>query len=353
MARIGIFGGSFNPPHWGHVQAVVAAREALALDQVFLVPAANPPHKQMPAHTPDAQLRLLLTRLAVADLEWAEVLDIELRREGPSYTVDTLRQLRDVYPEDELFLILGTDMFLSLHRWYQAAQICQMAQIVFAARTDRNEEDISAQKQRLEREFGTKVHILANEVLELSSTEVRQMLAFGCAGSLLPPKVSAAVKDLNLYSKPADYRRLSLEDLAQAIVPLHKKRRIPHVLGCRETAVALARQNSVDETLAARAALLHDVTKALDTPMQLQLCADYGMMDAQIKAMQPQLLHALTGSLVADRVFGECAEVCEAIRWHTTGHPGMTTLEKVIFTADIIEPSRDYPGVEKKAQSRF
>ena len=97
MARIGIFGGTFNPPHLGHVQAVTAAREELGLDRVLLIPAAVPPHKQLPPHSPDADMRLELTRLAVAQLPWAEASDIELRRSGPSYTADTLTQLAAQY----------------------------------------------------------------------------------------------------------------------------------------------------------------------------------------------------------------------------------------------------------------
>lgn len=346
MARIGIFGGSFNPPHLGHVQAVMEARMELGLDQVLLLPAAMPPHKVLPPHSPDAQTRLELTRLAFAEMPWAEVLDLELRREGPSYTVDSLRVLRAQYPEDELVLLVGTDMFLSLDHWYQTAEICQLAQIAFAAREKRNAEKILAQRKKLETEYGASVVLLDNEVRELSSTEVRRMLAFGQGDALLPPVVAAAIHERGLYLSPKDLWGLPLEQLEMVCISLLKPNRVPHVLGCRDMAVTMAGHHGCDATVAARAALLHDITKALEVSQQLQLCAVYGMISENLTKVQPPLLHAISGALVAERIFGECPEVCSAIRWHTTGKPHMDTLEKILYLADAMECTRDYDGVE-------
>ncbi len=346
MARIGIFGGSFNPPHLGHVQAVTEARAELGLDRVLLIPAATPPHKTLPPHSPDAQTRLELTRLAAAELPWAEVIDIELRREGPSYTVDTLRELAACYPGDELVLLVGTDMFLSLDRWYQSAEICRLAHIAFAAREGRDEAQIRAQKARLEADFGAKVTVLGNQIRELSSTDVRRMLAFGCGDELLPAAVAAAIRERELYQNPRRLRGLSVQALESACVGLLKERRVPHVLGCRDTAVALARQYGCDPVAAERAALLHDITKALATPQQLQLCTDYGMIRSDLARIQPPLIHAVSGALVAERVFGEASAVCSAVRWHTTGRADMTLLEKILYLSDAIEPTRTHAGVE-------
>ena len=118
MARIGVYGGSFNPPHLGHVRAARQARALLKLDRIIFIPAAIPPHKAIATGSPDSRTRLALTQLAVAQEPGMEVSDLELRRGGPSYTVDTLRALRESYPHDELFLLMGTDMFLSFLTWY-------------------------------------------------------------------------------------------------------------------------------------------------------------------------------------------------------------------------------------------
>ena len=111
MARVGIFGGSFNPPHLGHMLAVREFQKKLGLDLVLLIPASIPPHKELSSNSPDAKARLEMTRLAAQDIENTQVLDIELTRHGASYTADTLRELRVRYPNDELFLMMGTDTF--------------------------------------------------------------------------------------------------------------------------------------------------------------------------------------------------------------------------------------------------
>jgi nicotinate-nucleotide adenylyltransferase len=106
MAKIGIYGGSFNPPHLGHIQAAREFRRALDLDLMIFVPAAQPPHKDLAPDSPDAETRLELVKLAARDLPWAKVDDLELQREGASYTVDTVKQLREAYPKAEFILYL-------------------------------------------------------------------------------------------------------------------------------------------------------------------------------------------------------------------------------------------------------
>ena len=113
------------------------------------------------------------------------------------------------------------------------------------------------------------------------------------------------------------------------------------------TAIKLAQYWGADVDDAARAGLLHDITKALDGPLQLTLCREYGKMLDAFSENNPKVLHALTGSLVAQRIFGEREAVVDAICSHTTGKPGMNLLEKIIYIADYIEPNRDFPGVER------
>ena len=117
MSRIGIYGGTFNPPHRGHMQAARQAVELLNLDKLLLIPDRCPPHKTMPEGTPSAWERLELVRLAAQAIGKAEASDLELLREGRSYTADTMTLLRQAYPEDELFFLMGTDMLLAFPRW--------------------------------------------------------------------------------------------------------------------------------------------------------------------------------------------------------------------------------------------
>jgi nicotinate-nucleotide adenylyltransferase len=117
--------------------------------------------------------------------------------------------------------------------------------------------------------------------------------------------------------------------------------------------VELAKHWGADVTDAARAGILHDITKALDGPLQLTLCEAYGKILSDFSRKYPKTLHALTGSLVAEVVFGENPEVVEAIRSHTTGKADMTALQKIIYIADYMEPCRDFPGVEKLRHLAF
>ncbi|MBQ8359487.1 MAG: bis(5'-nucleosyl)-tetraphosphatase (symmetrical) YqeK [Oscillospiraceae bacterium] len=185
------------------------------------------------------------------------------------------------------------------------------------------------------------------ESIGISSADLRRMLVFRCAEQFLTPGVLEYIRENALYDETQDLCGLSEPELEQTVIDLLNPNRVAHVLGCRDTAVELARVWDADETDAARAALLHDVTKALDGPLQLTLCWSYGTILDDFSIRNPKTLHALTGSLVAQRIFGENDAVVSAIRNHTTGCADMTMLEKIIYVADYMEPNRNFPGVEE------
>ncbi len=348
MGRIGIYGGSFNPPHLGHMLAMREIAKALELDKLLLVPAASPPHKKLAASSPDAAQRMEMLRLATEDLPWAQVEDLELRREGTSYTADTVRELRGRYPKDKLYLLMGTDMFLSFHEWYKPDRICKQATVVTLRRAGEDEEKtIEKQAANLKKQFGAKVIILENQFLEMSSTEVRRMLRFHCAGPYLDRRVFDYIRSNNLYGVNDDLRGLPFDRLRVYSLALHDEKRVPHVIGCCATAARLARRWGADDRLAARAGILHDVTKALSRPAQLHLCEKYGIITSEFERDHYKLLHARTGAAVAGYIFGESKAVVDAIYWHTTGKAKMTLLEKILYIADYMEPNRSFDGVKK------
>lgn len=347
MERIGIYGGTFNPPHIGHMQAAKQAAALLCLDKLLLIPDRIAPHKILPECSASAEQRLQMLKIAASGIPKATVSDLELKREGTSYTYLTILELKEQYPDAQLFFIMGSDMFLSFHTWRNPQIIMENASLAVLCRGDKNEkQSIEEQKAALE-EQGAKVVLIPNEITAISSTDLRRMLVFHCADPYLPEGVGKYIRENALYSVAKDYRQLSLEELEQTVVSLLDPKRVSHVLGCRDTAVLLARRWGADETNAARAGLLHDITKALRGQLQLTLCREYGMILDDFSVMYPKTLHALTGSLVADRIFGENEAVVEAIRHHTTGKADMSLLEKIIYVADYMEPCRDFPGVEK------
>ena len=143
--KIGVYGGTFNPPHLGHLTAARAVFDLLKLDKLLLVPAGLPPHKALPAGSPTAEQRLEMTRLAAEQLglgDRVQVLDLELRRQGKSYTADTLSQIRELYPEAELWLLMGTGMFLTLQTWHEPEAIFAQAGIAAFGRTEEDTEEL-------------------------------------------------------------------------------------------------------------------------------------------------------------------------------------------------------------------
>lgn len=350
--KIGIYGGTFNPPHLGHLQAAQAVFELLKLDKLLLIPAGIPPHKKLPEGCPTAEQRLEMTRLAGDQLglgKQVETLDLEIRREGKSYTSDTLAELRRRFPDDELWLLMGTDMFLSLHAWHDPAEIFAQAGIAAFGRTEEDTEELfSAQRKMLYRNYpDARIFTLTIPgVIDVSSTELREKLLKGEGNNLLPPAVYGYILREKLYGTDADLKHLPLAQLRAVSLSCLKHSRIPHVLGTEQAAIRLAERYGADVQKARVAAILHDCTKKLNLAEQLDLCMRYHVELDEMERQQVQLLHSKTGAVIAREVFGVDEEIEKAIWYHTTGHAGMTLLEKVIYIADYIEPSRNFPGVE-------
>ena len=351
--RIGIYGGTFNPPHLGHITAARAVFDLLQLDRLLLIPAGIPPHKTMPAGSASAQQRLEMTCLAGEQLglgDRVEVLDLELRRTGKSYTSDTVTELKEKYPEDELWLLMGTDMFLTLQTWHAPETILRHVGIAAFGRTEEDTEELfSIQREYLQKTYpGCRIFTLTIPgVIDISSTELREKLAQNGGENFLAPAVYGYILREKLYGTNADLKHLPLEQLRPVALSYLKHKRIPHVLGAEQEAIRLAERYGADVEKARVAALLHDCTKKLLMDDQKALCAHYDIQLDEMESWALKLLHSKTGAAIARDVFGVDDEIYSAIFYHTTGRPHMTLLEKVIYLADYIEPSRDFPGVEE------
>ena len=351
--KIGVYGGAFNPPHLGHITAARAVFELLKLDKLLMIPTGHPPHKTLPPGSPTPDQRLEMTRLAAEQTglgDRVEVLDLELRREGNSYTADTLARLKEQYPEDELWLLMGTDMFLTLQAWREPERILSLAGVAAFGRTEADTEELFA----VQREYLYRMYPQARlftlsipGVVDVSSTELRDRLAKGEGGALLAPAVYGYILRKKLYGTAEDLKRLPLERLRPVALSCLHHRRIPHVLGTEQEAIHLAERWGADVAKARRAALLHDCTKKLNLPEQLALAERFQVPLDEMERREIKLLHAKTGAAIAETVFGTDGEITGAIRWHTTGRAHMTLLEKVIYLADYIEPTRAFPGVEE------
>mgnify|MGYP003277342144 FL=1 len=348
--KIGIYGGTFNPPHLGHMAAAKAAVAALGLDKLLLIPAAIPPHKALPSDTPAPEHRLaMVEKWADGMGAGAEVSALELEREGKSYTSDTLRAIRQTYPDAELWLLMGTDMFLTLHLWHEPEVILSLAGICAFGRTEQDGEALFApQREHLQKDFDAKITtITLPGLVDISSTRLREQLENGGGGQYLLPSVYGYILMHRLYGTKADLKNLDLNQLRACSYSMMRAKRIPHVMGVEEEAVKLAQRWGADPELARRAGILHDCTKYYELPEQLDICEEYGVQLDALEQKAVKLLHSKTGACIARGVFGQPDAVYDAIFWHTTGKADMTTLEKVLYIADYMEPNRDFDGVER------
>lgn len=350
--KLGIYGGTFNPPHLGHVTAARFAMDALGLDKLLLIPAAHPPHKSLPEDAPSPEDRLAMAEIAADVLLLpgrAEASGMELSRPGRSYTADTLRQLREEYPGAELWLLMGTDMFLTLQHWREPEAILSLAGVCAFARSQEDcEEALRGQADYLQKTFQARVRtVRLPEIVDISSTRLRELLERGEGQEYLPPSVYGYIIRRGLYGVRRDLKRLPERELRACSYSMMRAKRIAHVRGAEQEAVRLARRWGADPVKAARAAILHDCTKYLEREEQLQLCEKYGIVLDELERQAVKLLHSKTGAWIARDVFGADDEVFEAIYWHTTGKADMSLLDKILYMADYMEPNRDFPGVER------
>lgn len=340
--RIAIYGGSFNPPHCGHAEAAYAVSERLKPDKMLIIPASIPPHKELAGGSPDPAERLELAKLAFADIPNAEVSDIEILREGKSYSADTLEQLMQLYPGAEFTFVMGSDMLFSFEEWYRFRFLLENMTLGVFCRSEGEDARIMEHADYLKRQYGAKCVFLNHEPKPMSSSDIRDMLPNRRGASYLPESVYARIiKNGDYAAKPELYW---LRDKAYAML---SPKRVAHVVGCEAEAVTLANRWGEDPENAAEAGILHDITKKLVLSDQLILCRKYGIINDNAEEENVKLLHAKTGAALARDLFNISDEVYDAIRWHTTGKPDMTLLEKIIYMADYIEPNRDFDGVDK------
>ncbi len=323
--KIGILGGTLDPVHLGHTALLRLAKEQLGLSRAVLLPAGDPPHKHCHATAED---RLAMAELAAGD-EFT-VSDMEVRRKGATYTVDTLRRLRAQEPESELVYIIGADTLPNLPTWREYREVYKLC--AFAAARRGGETEAVPE--------GARVLWLEGDPPDVSSTHVRETAAVrGDLRGLVDDKVAAYIREKGLYLM--NVPEVEAEAMLQKTLT---GRRFRHTLGVRDTSERLARIHGLDAAAARVAGLLHDAAKCLPVDRQRSLAA--GLADEGEMA-NPELLHAPAGARLARETFGvRDEEILSAIRCHTLGGKEMTGLMLAVFVADFIEPGREeFPGL--------
>ena len=347
MRRIGLMGGSFNPIHLAHVHL---AREALSggyADEVIFLPTGNPPHKG--AELAGRQERYEMTCLAVADEARMSVSREEIDREGVIYTVDTLRTLHARMPDAQFVYLIGADTLLLLPTWRSIETVITLCGFLVCMRP--GEDDAKAREAAsLWRARGAQVAFMNAARMDISSTDIRRRLREGLpVKGMLDARVERYIRERGLYGTQGTDGTVGMkrEKIMYKLKKELDAQRYTHTLGVEETARQMALLFGEDPQKAALAGLLHDCAKCM-TLTQMVKAAKGVPLDPVMKESKA-LMHAVAGMCVAKNVYGvDDPDVLGAIRRHTTGHAGMTRLEKIIYLADMVEPNRKpYPGLEQ------
>lgn len=319
--KIGIFGGTFNPPHNTHIDIAVRAREQLGLDELFVLPCGDPYHKHCEA---DKNVRFELARLAFKDI--AAVSDYEINKEGATYTVDTLRYFDGLYPQAQKYLIMGGDSLQHFASWRAPEEIAKLATL---AAVCRDGVDMQSALTDLQSKFPVSAVFLKGEQSPLSSSEIRLRYQFGMDNSQFVPKaVNAYILQHGLYS---EYR-----DTVQKLKAYLTPKRFEHTFYVVKRGLEFANADNYDKVFTA--CLLHDAAKYIPPE-------DYAKYGFSCKADTPEpVVHAYLGEKVAQVDFGVTdREILDAIKYHTTARPDMSELDKIVYVADKTEQTRPYP----------
>ncbi len=332
--KIGVFGGTFNPPHKGHVRLANTAADMLGLDKMLIIPSCIPPHK-IPGRLAKGEDRLEMCRLAFCEDSRFEISSMELDRGDKSYTVETLRELKKIYPNDEIYFIIGSDMLRTFTQWYRWEEILSLCFLCAASRENGFVPDLSVYTD----EQRKKIIFLEIEPFEVSSTQVRTELVKNENSSLIPSEVLGYINEKNLYDDGLkEYRKLICEKLDDA--------RIFHSECVSECAAALAEKYGADAEKARLAGLLHDVMKNATKEEHFEYIRKAGYELNEVDKTNHKVWHQKSGAafLKAEGIVTD-EEILSAVAWHTTGRAGMSLLEKIVYIADFISADRKYNDV--------
>ena len=343
--RTGIYGGTFSPPHNGHVSAAKAFLEQAELDRLLIMPSLISPHKPT-AEDDVPQRRVDMLKLAFEGDPRITVCDYEIKQGGVSYTYLTLEHFHS--EGDTLCFLTGSDMFLTLDEWKNPGRIFELAEIWCMSRTGDDEAELLRKRESFEREFGARCFLCRGDAVVVSSSEVRAALRRGDDVScLVPGAVLVYIEENDLYgAKNAELKEYIKENLSL--------KRYEHSMGVARTAERIGLELSLPESSLwrlVRAGILHDCTKEMSTERQLSVLE--GRETDPDYLLCPQTLHQLSGAVFAEKEFGCDARVCRMIECHCTGAPGMDLCEKIVFLADFTEPGREYEACKRLRNELF
>ncbi|WLP85931.1 nicotinate-nucleotide adenylyltransferase [Mycoplasma seminis] len=320
--KIGIYGGTFDPIHKGHIKTARYAIKHLNLDKCLIVPAASSPFKTKGKKASNEDRKNMIS-LVLEDK--MELCDFEIKRGGVSYTIDTVKYLKNKYPNDELFLIIGSDNVAALPRWKDIDTIAQLAKITIVRRSSK------INKINIKKYNGI---LLDNPIFEASSTDFKKG-----DFSLVDPKVASYIAQHGLY----------MEQLVHNIL---SAKRAKHCVATASFAAELAKKHKVDARKAYIAGLLHDIAKEFSDEQTQYLIEKY---EPQLAINLPWYKYHQTAGYIWVK-YGyklQDEEILQAILCHTSMKMEMGKLDKILFIADKVCEGRRYNGIQKTRELCF
>ena len=327
MAKIGVYGGTFNPVHKMHVELLQSVKAEFNLDKIIVVPTFITPLKQTWGMASCLD-RLNMLKLAFENTPYVEVSDYEINNQGKSYTYLTIEHFKNLYKNDSLFFILGVDSFNTFLSWKNPQKIVENAQIIYCDRQNCKVNLLDAEN-RFFNAFNKRA-IKSNYVgKDVSSTKIRVLKSLNLpCNDLLTTSVEEYIDNKGLYlNEYYSYIKVNL-----------KESRIIHTAGVIYCALQKQQETNLDPYKIVTACALHDIAKYLDYNNFKDFNRPSDMPDA--------VVHAFLGAHYAKTVLNICdQDILNAIKYHTSGRPNMSTLEKLVFTADMVEENRTYKEV--------
>lgn len=341
--RIGILGGSFNPPHIAHLVNAQFVCEKLNLDKVFLMPSAIPPHVDE-KQTIDSFHRLQMVKLAIENNDQLAIETYEIDQGGKNYTYNTIKALKEKYKNAQIYFIIGGDMVEYLPTWHRIDELVHEVNFVGI--------------NRIGYSLHTKYPIQFIEVpsIDISSSNIRQyILNKEPVRYLIADKVEKYIRVNGLYQQQSILPPLDEEKVKTFVSSQMSQKRFEHILRVEEKAIELAIKYNVNILACRWASLLHDLCKEWSLEQFKKVIDDY-QLDINLLDWGSEILHGPVAKCIIPEMIWHKSkdeltdlekDILDAIESHTIGSQQMSDVAKVLFIADYIEDGRNFNGVEK------
>ncbi|MDY2922579.1 MAG: nicotinate-nucleotide adenylyltransferase [Eubacterium sp.] len=342
MKKIGILGGTFNPVHTVHLQMAEAACDQYDLDEVWFMPSNHPPHKEE-SDIVSNEHRQRMIQFAIDGCKKFCFSDFEYHRPGTTYTSDTLSLLQESYPDTQFYFIMGEDSLRDFDSWHEPEKIAEKCLLLVCSREGHSLMELC---RKMNEKYGSVFSTFHIPTSCISSSYIREQLQDGILPyGQLPPQVLSYIRLHGLYQTTSWRIDASKDTNMKQLIPMLQSslrpKRFLHTLGVADTASNLAVIHGISPENARLAGMLHDCAKYLTDAEMIEACEKNNIQLTGFERSNPALIHSKLGVFVArDRYGIKNSSILSAIACHTTGKPDMTSLEKILFIADYIEPGR-------------